>query len=84
MFLAQPYLILLYIIFSVIILSTEVGTKSPAPATGRLGMLGGCRTSGANLRTDDLFCSHAKPNPANLWYGFVAHALLWQPTTLRC
>ena len=29
---------------------TEVGTKSPAPATGRLGMLGGCRTSGVNLR----------------------------------
>ena len=33
-----------------IVYRTEVGTKSPAPATGCLGMLGGCRTSGANLR----------------------------------
>ena len=32
---------------------TEVGTKSPALATGCLGMLGGCRTSGANLRSSD-------------------------------
>ena len=32
--------------------NVRYGTKSPAPATGCLGMLGGCRTSGANLRKD--------------------------------
>ena len=55
MFLAQPYLILLYILiyqeyYSV---STEVGIRSSAPAKHAKTPSGGCRTFGANLRTED-------------------------------